>query len=280
MALAVTGAPFPGWVRYETADPAFRFVGRWYPQQAERASQGGYSYTTETDARVSLSFDGTGARVRYVTGPSGGIFEVRVDGQVVVSIDAYSPQPDFRVSDVFALAPGVHSLDVVNTGRKNPLSRGNMLALDNIEVYRAPTPTPTRTSTPTASPSATITPAPAKVELIAGPPTTQPTATPAAPGLVAASLIIAYDENGNRSVDPSEGVQGISVRLVTVGTNEVVASGFTNSEGFVRLEALTNAPLRLVVPYFGKFWTLSASTRGESSFSLLIPPANVPGLIP
>ncbi len=280
IALAVTDAPFPGWIRYETADPAFRYSGRWMPQQAARASQGGYSYSSESDARASLSFDGAAFRVRYVASASGGIFAVRVDGQIVTQIDSYRAQPEFLVSEIFALSPGQHTLDILNTGRKNPVSRGNVIALDNVEVYRAPTSTPTQTFTPTATRTATLTPAPAKVELIAGPATTQPTVTPAPPSVVAVSLIIAYDENGNRSVDPSEGVQGISVRLVTVGTNEVIASGSTNSEGFVRLEALSNVPLRLVVPYFGKFWNVSAGSRGESSFSLLIPPANVPGLIP
>ena len=118
------------------------------------------------------------------------------------------------------------------------------------------------------------------MRLIAGPPTIPPTATPAPPRLVAASLVIAYDENGNRSVDPAEGVQGISARLVTIGTNQVVASGFTNEEGFVRLEALADEPLRLVVPYFGKFWNVSVGRGGEASFSLLLAPGNQPGLIP
>jgi len=65
-----------------------------------------------------------------------------------------------------------------------------------------------------------------------------------------------------------------------VGSNQVVASGFTNTDGFVRLEALSDTPLRLVVPYFGKFWNLSGGRGGEQRFSLLLPPGNQPGLIP
>ncbi len=98
--------------------------------------------------------------------------------------------------------------------------------------------------------------------------------------MVAASLVIAYDENGNNAVDPAEGVRGISVRLVKTGTNEVVASGFTNDEGFIRLETLSDAPVRLVVPYFGKFWDISSGGGAEPRFTLILPPGNQPGLIP
>jgi hypothetical protein len=49
------------------------------------------------------------------------------------------------------------------------------------------------------------------VELVSAPPTVQPTTTPIPPALVTVSVVIAYDENSNRAVDPAEGVSGISV---------------------------------------------------------------------
>ncbi len=136
---------------------------------------------------------------------------------------------------------------------------------------------------PTATPNLGYTPTPqpqpaAGVELVGAPPTVQPTATPIAPSLVTVSVVIAYDENGNGTVDPAEGVQGISVRLVNATTNQVIGSGFTDARGYVRLETVTLAPARLVVPYFGKSWDVRA--QGESTFTLLLDPANQPGLIP
>jgi hypothetical protein len=279
--LPAADAPLPGWVRYETADSAFHYVaGRWLPFQTIWASQGGYSYSADPEARVTLTFTGAGVRVRYVAYTLYGIFQIRIDGQVVAEIDSYSPRAAFLVTDIFGLAQGQHTVEIANTGRKNPASASYMLALDNIEVYRGLPSTITPTNTPSQTIRPTLTPARAQVQLVAVPPSIQPTPTDVPPGLVAASLVIAYDENGNSSIDPAEGVQGISARLVTIGTNEVIASGYTNGEGFVHLEALTDAQVRLVVPYFGKFWNLSGGHATEQRFSLLIPPANQPGLIP
>lgn len=270
-----------GWRRYETDHPALNYVtGRWFSYRAGRATEGFYAYAADREARLIFPFEGSGIQVRYVAYSLYGIFHIRLDGRLAAEIDAYSPYPAFLTTEVFGLTEGKHVLEIVNTGRKNPASTGYLLALDSLEVYRGLSPTVAPTST--RSPTLTFTPSPAvaEVSLIAAPPTIQPTATPLLPSVVTASLVIAYDENGNRSIEPAEGVEGISVRLVTVGTNEVVASGLTNAEGFVRLEALSDTSLRLVVPYFGKFWNLSGGRGGEQRFSLLLPPGNGPGLIP
>ncbi len=91
-------------------------------------------------------------------------------------------------------------------------------------------------------------------------------------------MVIAYDENANGSIDVAEGVRGISVRLVERGTNRVVAHAFTDAGGFVQLEAATNAPVQLVVPYFGETWPVGS--RAAETFTLLLSPGNQPGLIP
>jgi hypothetical protein len=109
----------------------------------------------------------------------------------------------------------------------------------------------------------------------------QPTGTPVPPRVINAQVVIAYDENGNRTVDPAEGVAGISVRVVEVNTNRVIASGFTDERGYVSFEVVTDTPAQVVVPYFGRTWQLQ---RGGSSaapaFTLLLTPGNQPGLIP
>ena len=95
------------------------------------------------------------------------------------------------------------------------------------------------------------------------------------------TVVIAYDENGNKAVDPSEGVSGISVRVVEVGTNRVITQAFTDTSGFSQLQIVTSAQSRVVVPYFSKVWELQNSTRGGSKgFTLLLTPGNQPGLIP
>jgi hypothetical protein len=279
---ASTASSVPGWIRYETSDPAFEYtIGRWHWFTAARASGGSYVYSTDRNAVAVLPFEGAGLRVRYVAYTLYGIFEIRLDGQVVAVVDSYRPRAQMLTTDVFGLAQGKHTLEIVNTGRKNPASGWYTIALDDVEIYQGLPPTATPSPSPTATATFTPSPAPVKdIKLVSGPPAIKPTNTPIAPAPVTVSLVIAYDENGNRAVDPSEGVNGISVRLVKITTNEILASGFTNSEGFLRLQAVSDAPVRLVVPYFGKFWEVSSGSGAEPRFTLLLPPGNQPGLIP
>jgi hypothetical protein len=239
-------------------------------------------YTADQTAMAVLPFDGAGIRIRYVAFPLFGVFEVHVDSQIIAVVDSYRARTAFMTTDVFGLTPGKHTLEIVNTGRKNATSGGYIIALDAVEVYQGPTSTPT--ASPSSTPTAIFTPSPVMVQnikLVSGPPTIKPTNTPIPPAQVAASLVIAYDENGNNAIDPAEGVNGISVRLVKITTNEILASGFTNSDGYIRLQTMSDAPVRLVVPYFGKFWDLSSSGGGtEPRFTLILPPGNQPGLIP
>ena len=109
----------------------------------------------------------------------------------------------------------------------------------------------------------------------------QPTATPNPPAELNISVVIAYDENGNREVDPAEGVSGIPVRVVEIGNNRAIALAFTDSSGYAQLQIETDTPVRVVVPYFGKVWDISNSRRGGNvQFTHLLTPGNQPGLIP
>ncbi len=154
-----------------------------------------------------------------------------------------------------------------------------MLALDAVLTYRRdPSAVISSGELPTPSPEAQ----PArKIELIQGPPEIQPTATVAPPELVTVAVLIAYDENANRSVDPAEGVRGIPVRLVDIDTNRALAQAFTDETGYARIQLQTNAHVSLVIPYFGQSWTVSRRFGSDdSTFTLLLPAGNQPGLIP
>ena len=101
------------------------------------------------------------------------------------------------------------------------------------------------------------------------------------PRVIMAAVVTAYDENGNRTVDPAEGVAGISVRVAESSTNRVIASGFTDARGYVAFELVTDTPARIVVPYFGKTWELQRGGNSAApAYTLLLTPGNQPGLIP
>jgi len=272
---------FINWVTFESDHPALHYIGGdWTPIGSQQASRGQYHFSEADDAVLQFPFSGEAIRLRYVGFTNGGIWEVVLNGDVVMTIDSYSPTGLFAVTEVFYLGAGEHLMEVRNTNEANTNSSGNMIAIDAIDVYQAddltlilpngelPSPTPTATLIPVE-----------QIELIQAPPSPQPTATAIPPRVIDASVIVGYDENLNQVLDVSEGIRGISVRLVEVGTNNVLAHAFTDAQGFAQLQATSHAEVQLVVPYFGQAWTLTGS-RESQIFTLLLSAGNQPGLIP
>lgn len=273
--------PYPGWYSFESDNPNIHYSLPWEPRLVREASRGQYHRSEAVNSTISFAFEGEGLRVRYVVARNMGIFELVVDGTVVDTIDAYAPKLSFLGTKVYFVGRGAHQLIIRNTGRKNNMSEGSVVTLDAIQVFRGNSNTyifPSSQSTETATPA----PIPAKyIELISAPPTMQPTTTPTAPRATVITIVVGYDENRNRSIDPSEGVEGIPVRIVTVGNNRVIAQGFTDRKGFAQIQILIDADVRVVVPYFGRVWNLSQTRNVElPPFTLLLAPGNQPGLIP
>lgn len=271
--------PLDEWVRLESDHPRLDYVsGEWVPMWSWSAGQNEYRYSIDPDAAVRLGFEGQGVRVCYVAFWNGGMWEIVIDGQVVDTVDSYSAEAHFTCTDTFPVAAGTHTLLVHNTSQRNPASSDTMLALDAVLTYRTNPSAVAQAEmlTPSSEPQPAR-----KIELIQGPPTIQPTATPAPPVNITVAVLIAYDENANHSVDPAEGVRGIPVRLVDIATNRVLAQAFTDESGYALIQTQTNAQVSLVVPYFGQSWDVSRRWGGgDSTFTLLLPAGNQPGLIP
>lgn len=280
--------PFPyrdfiDWVSFESDHPAIRYtVGNWTPLGSLQASQGQYHFTEDTNAKIRFTFMGEAVRVRYVSFTNGGVWNILLDGMIVDVIDSYTPIGTFAGTRVYSVGAGEHTLELHNTENANPASSGHMLALDAVQVYRpdALTLIVPGGVLPPATPTPTLIPA-SDVELIVAPPSPQPTATDIPIQVVSAAIVLGYDENANGTLDVSEGVRGISVRLVEVGTNNVLAHTFTDEQGFAQLQASINSPVLLVVPYFGQSWTVQPRmSEAAQTFTLLLSPGNQPGLIP
>lgn len=273
--------PYPGWYSFESDNPNVIYSSLWESRLVREASRGEYHRSEELRSTIVFTFEGEGLRVRYVAARNMGMFDLIVDGKLLDTIDAYSPELYFLGTRVYFVGSGTHQLLIGNSGRKNNASESNTVALDAIQVFHGssntlifPPPQMTQTATPA--------PVPVKqIELISAPPMLQPTALPITPSPIHVTVIIAYDENRNRAVDPSEGVEGIPVRIVRVGTNRVIAQGFTDSSGIAQIELLLDSDTRVVVPYFGRVWNLPRSRSGNlAPFTLLLTPGNQPSLIP
>ena len=271
--------PLDEWVRFESDHPSLDYMsGEWVDMWSWSAGQNEYRYSVDADAAVHLDFEGEGVRVCYVAFWNGGIWEIVVDGQMIGSVDSYHPEAHFTCTDTLPVETGAHTLLVRNTGEHNPASSDTMLALDAVLTYREdPSAVVAAEDMPTPSPE----PQPArKIELIQGPPAIQPTATTAPPELVDVAVLVAYDENANGSVDPAEGVRGIPVRLVDIETNRALAQAFTDETGYAHIQLQTNAQVSLVIPYFSESWDVSRRWGSSSTYTLLLPAGNQPGLIP
>ncbi len=268
--------PYEGWFSFESDHPLVTYLPPWEARLHASASRGQYHRTEDTAARVTFAFAGEALRVRYVAARNMGRFDLWVDGVRLDTIDAYASQLAFPATRVYALERGPHLLELRPTGTRHAASEGYAVALDAVQVFRGSA--NTLILTPVRDPLPSPTPRAVRFAQVSAPPTLQATATPRAPQTVAASVVIAYDENGNRAVDPAEGVRSVSVRAVEVGTNRVLAQTLTDARGYARLEAVTASEVRIVVPYFGRVW--EARSGREAAFTLLIAPGNQPGLIP
>jgi hypothetical protein len=276
-----TAPPFIGWYSFESDYPTVHYSPPWTPRLSQSASRGQYHRTESPSGTASFPFEGEGLRIRYVAAQNMGLFEVVVDGVVIDTMDAYADELLFPATPVYFVGSGSHRLEIRATGRKNNASEGYVVALDAVQVFRGDAhtliiPPSSITTTPTPEPQPAE-----RIELVGAPPTVQPTGTPVPPRVITAAVVIAYDENGNRTVDPAEGVAGISVRVVESNTNRVIASSITDARGYVEFELVMDAPARIIVPYFGETWELQRSGNSAApAYTLLLTPGNQPGLIP
>jgi len=277
--------PVVGWSRYGVDHPDLKRSGPWEMFTATyRSAERHYLFCDTPGARLTLRFLGAAARVRYARLSSYGVFEVRIDGRTVTTVDAYLPKSatngDFVTTDAFGLSHSWHTIEILRLDRRNPESSGGFVAIDGVDIYQnGPEPTTAPSGTPLV-PALTPSPAPVqKLQVLAAPPTVQPTATPAPPQITTITLTVAYDMNGNKAAEPGEGVRELPVQLVAADTNRVVAEGRTDAQGYLRLEAAGTVPLRLVVPFFNRFWDIAPRSTG-TRITLLLPPANRPALIP
>ena len=128
--------------------PFIQLTGDWQTQTVPAQILGSdqdasLQTTSQPGAQLDFTFNGQSVKLTYSLGADYGIWEVLIDGQPVpdpdtsapLEIDAYNPTPRYEESlTLTAASPGEHTLSLVNSGRRNPASQGNVLALQQLEV--------------------------------------------------------------------------------------------------------------------------------------------------
>jgi len=156
----ITGAPLPAFQAtaravgegvYLADDAALDYSGTWerstIPAREVREKQDViYATTSEKGARADLAFNGQKVAILYSTGPDRGVWAVELDGRPLpdsdsgkpITIDGYSSTVRYGVRRTFAFlepaAGGEHTLSIVNSGDKDPDSRGTVMSLAQAEV--------------------------------------------------------------------------------------------------------------------------------------------------
>lgn len=142
----------------------------------------------------------------------------------------------------------------------------------NANLPWAVTPLPP-TTWPTSIPAATATP-----QLI-----TRPlggvavTATPAAYQPIAIEINLYYDENDNKAPDPSEGLAGVSIRILDDNTNQRLGHLFSDSRGHAKLMVSAQEAVRVSIPYLS--YNERITPPGDR-ITIRLSPLALPSLIP
>jgi hypothetical protein len=262
-----------GWQRYESIE-FIQVVGFWQLRTAQNASDGAYHETDRQEALFRFPFEGDGIRLGFRLQRNGGSFHLRVDNHTLDIFDTQFPESDTTERSVitreYFFDSGYHVTDIfVST-----LPENGQVAVDFVEIFNGP-PVPQATIDSPAGMRDAL-----DIQLVAAPPTSTSTPAPLTASVITVDVVIAYDLNANGEVDPNEGAQDISIRSVDTLTNALLASNVTDASGFARVQVMTTHDLLLVIPLLGE--TFEVRNRGReivTSWTLLISPANVPGLI-
>jgi hypothetical protein len=263
-----------GWQRYESIE-FIPVVGVWQLRTAQNASDGAYHETDRQEALFRFPLEGDGIRLGFRLQRNGGSFHLRVDNRTLDIFDTQFPDGDTTersvISREYFFDSDYHVMDIfVST-----LPEYGQVAVDFVEIFNGP-PVPHATIDSPAGMRDAI-----DIQLVAAPPTATPTPAPLTASIITVDVIVAYDLNANGEIDPNEGAQDVSIRSVDTLTNALLASNMTDASGFARVQVTTTHDLLLVIPLLGE--TFGVRNRGReivTSWTLLISPANVPGLIP
>ena len=124
--------------RYEETDAKIQYSGSWKSQQTSLRSGGSWIYA-KSGSVAWITFKGTDARLISSIGPAYGIATVSLDGATPVDVDYYAPDYAHQ-REVWAaqgLEDTTHTVTFRYTGRMNPLSSGDLVALDAVDLRGA-----------------------------------------------------------------------------------------------------------------------------------------------
>jgi len=122
--------------RYDDLDLRVDYQGPWHPDLQFRESSGeSLTYSDTPGATFSVTFNGRGITYVFTQAVNRGIAEVTMDGGAKVRINQYSSATHWQTTRQFdGLKPGVHTMEVRVSGKRDPRSNGLFVDLDAFVV--------------------------------------------------------------------------------------------------------------------------------------------------
>lgn len=266
---APSEAPY-GWRRTQSED-LIRVTGNWAVRRDARADAGAYSDSASGGAALSFPFEGDGLRIRYQVHPQGGVFEVVLDGESLGVVHTISQETGYRTAGPWFINGGYHLLELRAIETQSGVS---VVGVDYIDVYQGP-PRPNSDEDRAERPVVAF-------ELIDGPATVPPTATPQPASVLDVEVVVAYDRNASGAVDLDEGVQGVSISAVDPANNTALQTAITDERGSARLRLLAESDVVVTIPQLGRERNLRPrpGTTVSETWVVLLPAGSQPSLLP
>lgn len=132
----------------DAAVPGTTTINASYPADSSLLEYGG-TWTWVTDATygnrmqsqtvgnsVRLTFYGRAVTLKHLASPNRGIAEVTLDGVLQADLDQYSATSEVKTLKFTGLAPGMHTLTITVSGRKNPSATNDIVGVTTFVVGR------------------------------------------------------------------------------------------------------------------------------------------------
>ena len=121
---------------YQEDNAALVYTGTWKSRTSNDYDNNALKLGTATNSAVEFTFNGTSFEWYGTKANNRGIATIYIDGKEVKSVDAYASSTAFTEllykSDT--LASGTHTVKIVASGSKNPLSSNIQIDLDKIVI--------------------------------------------------------------------------------------------------------------------------------------------------
>lgn len=121
----------------DSSSPLAVYTGSWFTDSNASYFGGTEAIGAAANSTVEVPFYGTRGVVFGTLASNGGLAEFYVDGQYVNTYDFYRSGTGVamqQIRDTGTLPLGVHTLRIVNTGNKNPLSQNTWLRFDVLQT--------------------------------------------------------------------------------------------------------------------------------------------------